>query len=125
MICTPKVSNFWGACHFFGCFDFFLFYRSNSSVILLETLQAISSILLAALAASRRVGLFRGIAKIATAPAAAPKPTAMASPFMCIRSPPFKNSIPNCQKITIGKVSHLCSDEKVCYNIKNGKNGGI
>lgn len=84
-----------------------VFYRSNSCVILSETRQAASSTLLAALAASRRVGLFFGIIMIATAPTAAPTPMVIAKPFAFIFIPPFDISMSLDKKFTCGKIFAL------------------
>ena len=73
------------------------YIMSNLSESLSETFQAASSTLLAACAASLRAGLFLGIIKIATAPAAAPIPIVIAHPFICIEIPPFDISMP-CRK---------------------------
>ena len=73
-------------------------YISMESILLemvSETFQATSSILLAAFAARRRVGLFLGIIRTATAPAAAPIPAVIAHPLTCMGSPPFAISMPH------------------------------
>jgi hypothetical protein len=73
-----------------------IFYiSSNLLEIASPILQAASSTLVAALAASLRVGLFLGIIITATAPAAAPKPSVIAHPVAFIKIPPFDSSIPD------------------------------
>jgi hypothetical protein len=90
-----------------------LFYISMESILLemlSPTFQATSSILLAAFAASRRVGLFRGIIRTATAPAAAPMPAVIAHPLTFMNLPPFLGfgiSMPSAKKFTSGRFLSL------------------
>ena len=88
--------------------------------ILSSTFQATSSILLAALAASFRVGLLYGIIRIATAPAAALMPAVIAHPFTLTFITPFCVSMPLSKKFTYGKISAFSRRKNCDIMTKNG-----
>ena len=79
--------------------------RSSSLLDMVSDIfQATSSILLAAFAARRRVGLVLGIISTATAPAAAPIPAVTAHPFTVIAIPPSSLSMPKSNYFSSGCI---------------------